>query len=312
MKKCPISLFLLLISFNSYTQEVTVPYEWYIQKADSLFQIGSYLEAARSYENSFSSNHDKGLIQDRYNAACSWALAGIPDSAFYQLQRIVYNGRYNDYDHLFEDEDLNSLHTDDRWKILMEEVKANKEKSDDIMYKSLSHSLDSIFEVDQNPRSEIDQVKSRYGSGSAEMKAFWTKLRNTDSLNLVFVKSVLNQYGWLGPREVGERGNSTLFLVIQHANLETQEQYLPMMQDAVKRGKAKPTSLALLVDRIEMRNDRPQIYGSQVTINKVTGDPEVYRIGDEIHVNERRASVGLEPLERYLKNWNMDYHLPEK
>jgi hypothetical protein len=98
--------------------------------------------------------------------------------------------------------------------------------------------------------------------------------------------------------------------VIQHADLKTQEKYLPIIKEAVKNGKASGANLALLVDRIEMRNGRPQIYGSQITMKD--GISVIYQIADEINVNKRRADVGLQPLEDYVRRWNIDYKLPTK
>ncbi|MDT3404368.1 hypothetical protein [Mucilaginibacter terrae] len=39
---------------------------------------------------------------------------------------------------------------------------------------------------------------------------------------------------------------------------------------------------------------------------KATIDP----IEDEPNVNKRRAAVGLQPLEDYVKQWGIEYHLP--
>ncbi|MGE3825703.1 MAG: DUF6624 domain-containing protein [Bacteroidia bacterium] len=120
-----------------------------------------------------------------------------------------------------------------------------------------------------------------------------------DYKNLEKVNSILETYGWLSADEVGDTGNQALFLVIQHADILTQEKYLPMMKEAVKKGNARPQDFALLVDRVEMRNGRPQVYGSQL-VNK-NGKTTLYPIIDSINVNKRRAEVGLESLEEYLQ-----------
>ena len=130
-------------------------------------------------------------------------------------------------------------------------------------------------------------------------------MNEKDSINLIKVKAILDQYGWLGSDIVGGQGNQTIFLVIQHADLRTQEKYLPMMQEAVRHGKAKGSHLALLIDRVEMYNGRPQIYGSQ--LNGENGKYKFYPILDEANVNKRRAEVGLEPLEEYAKQFNIEY-----
>lgn len=132
-----------------------------------------------------------------------------------------------------------------------------------------------------------------------------------DSVNLLKVTRILDKYGWLGPDVIGWQGGTALFLVIQHADLKVQEKYLPIMREAVKVGKMNSGSLALLEDRVALRQGKKQIYGSQIEKN-AKGDWVVSPIEDEINVNERRKSVGLEPLEDYVKKWNIDYKLPKK
>lgn len=52
-----------------------------------------------------------------------------------------------------------------------------------------------------------------------------------------------------------------------------------------------------------------RLYGSQI---QRTGDTFViYPIEDEPNVNKRRAEVGLQPLEEYVKQWGIEYTLPE-
>ena len=85
-----------------------------------------------------------------------------------------------------------------------------------------------------------------------------------------------------------------------------------MMREAVKNGKAAGSSLALLEDRVALGQEKKQIYGSQIHRDQRTGKYFVAPIEDEFNVNRRRASVGLEPLEDYVKHWNIDYKLPSK
>jgi hypothetical protein len=91
---------------------------------------------------------------------------------------------------------------------------------------------------------------------------------------------------------IGAKANYTLFLVIQHAELAYQEKYYPLMEQSVNEGESRPGDLAMLQDRILMRQDKKQIYGSQVVFNKITGDQEFYPIEDEKNVNVRRAKGG--------------------
>ncbi|MGE0637646.1 MAG: DUF6624 domain-containing protein [Bacteroidia bacterium] len=158
--------------------------------------------------------------------------------------------------------------------------------------KKLVEELRIIYQDDQfGGRDEL--------KGTGYDKQLWRKIEANDYKNLEKVKSILETYGWLSADEVGDTGNQALFLVIQHADILTQEKYLPMMKEAVKKGNARPQDFALLVDRVEMRNGRPQVYGSQL-VNK-NGKTTLYPIIDSINVNKRRAEVGLESLEEYLQ-----------
>jgi hypothetical protein len=87
--------------------------------------------------------------------------------------------------------------------------------------------------------------------------------------------------------------------------LETQKKYLPMMKDAVIKGNANPVSLALLIDRIEIREGRKQIYGSQIGTNPDNKTQYVLPLIDPDHVDERRKEVGLGLMSDYVKNWNL-------
>jgi hypothetical protein len=176
--------------------------------------------------------------------------------------------------------------------------------------KKLSALLDTVYNEDQTDRLKIDRLQKQYGWQSEQMKALWEKINIQDSINLVKVKAIIDTYGWVGADEVGKQGAKAIFLVIQHADSLTQVTYLPAMREAVKNGKALPQDLALLEDRVLTKQGKEQIYGSQVRTNE-TGKYEFYPIKDEVNVNKRRASVGLEPLEKYAKHFGIKYVLPK-
>ena len=61
-----------------------------------------------------------------------------------------------------------------------------------------------------------------------------------------------------------------------------------------------------------MREGKKQIYGTQLTWNEKTGRYELYPIEDEEHVDLLRASVGLQPIAEYLKDFGLRYIPPGK
>jgi hypothetical protein len=301
-----------LLSVNTfYAQQNQDEYARLIKKADSLYNAKDYKASGAMYSAAFKSIGWKGIPNDRYNAACSWAMANVPDSAFFNLERIARVTGYQNYQHLISDEDLKTLHSDKRWNSLTELVKQNKEKAEANLNKPLVAKLDSIYKDDQSYRVQSQELQKKYGWDSKEIKDLWKIIQVKDSLNLIQVKTILDTHGWLGADVIGIQGNSTLFLVIQHADLKTQEKYLPMMQEAVRKGKATGSSLALLEDRIEIRNGRKQIYGSQIGTDPKTKLSYVSPLIDPDNVDKRRAQVGLQPLAEYVKNWDMKWNVEQ-
>lgn len=178
--------------------------------------------------------------------------------------------------------------------------------------KTLMAQLDTIHQEDQKYRIRLDELlkKSRTESENMELITLIELMNEKDSLNLIKVETIVNEYGWLGADVIGKQGNKTLFLVIQHSNLETQLKYLPIMREALTVGNINSNDFALLEDRIAMGQGKRQIYGSQI---KIDGDEfYVYPIIEPEKVNERRSKVGLEPIEDYVKSvgmtWDIEKH----
>lgn len=166
--------------------------------------------------------------------------------------------------------------------------------------------LEHIHDLDQNDRHNVG------GFIGAQKDSVVAHMTLYDSLNLVRVTAIIDSAGWLGSDLIGQKANQALFLVIQHgdAKPEIQAQYLPLMRDAVQEGKANSWELAMLEDRVRVNHGQPQIYGSQ--IGWKDGKPYMQPIEDEEHVNERRAAVRLEPLEKYAERFDLQWSPPVK
>lgn len=166
--------------------------------------------------------------------------------------------------------------------------------------------LEHIHDLDQNDRHNVG------GFIGAQKDSVVAHMTLYDSLNLVRVTAIIDSAGWLGADVIGQKANQALFLVIQHgdAQPELQAQYLPLMRDAVQEGRANSWELAMLEDRVRVNHGQPQIYGSQ--IGWKDGKPFMQPIEDEEHVNERRAAMRLEPLEKYAERFDLHWSPPVK
>ena len=173
--------------------------------------------------------------------------------------------------------------------------------------KELVAILDSIHHEDQKYREESQVLEKQYGWDSKEVQDVWKTINSKDSINLIKVEKILADYGWLGADVVGETGNKTLFLVIQHSNTQTQVKYLPMLREAVKNGKAKASYLALMEDRVLLAQGEKQVYGSQLEMDNKTNLYVLSPMIDPDNVDKRRAEVQLQPISEYLKFWDLTW-----
>ena len=169
----------------------------------------------------------------------------------------------------------------------------------------LKRELLKIWHEDQDTRKEWGELWKKFGDKSPQVDSIIRVMRIQDSLHLIRITTILDEKGWVGEDKVGKLANNTLFLIIQHSNLKTQQKYLPMMQKAVREGKTEAGWLALLEDRIALDEGRKQTYGSQLYWDKITKKSFVAPLEDPDNVDKRRKSVGLEPLADYLMQWNI-------
>jgi hypothetical protein len=191
-------------------------------------------------------------------------------------------------------------------------MQANLDEYEKDFDKPLKEQLEKIYVRDQTLRQLYVDAEEKFGKDSEEMRYFWGLVDEQDSLNEAEVVKIIEERGWVGIPLVGGQANITLWLVIQHAPLETQEKYLPLLRASVLKGESSGSHLALLEDRIQMRNGKPQTYGSQITSDSKTGEQIVYEVKDPAYVNQRREEVGLGPIEEYVKRWGIEWTVEQK
>lgn len=124
--------------------------------------------------------------------------------------------------------------------------------------------------------------------------------QQTNSLNRVVVDSLL-QNGW--PDGLSEQSNQTIWLIIDHGDVEYQERYLPLIEQQAMRGIISLADYATLSDRVNVRRQRPQRYGTQTSYTQRNGEvfTYVYPIEDMDKLDSLRLSVDLDSMHIYLR-----------
>jgi hypothetical protein len=141
-------------------------------------------------------------------------------------------------------------------------------------------------------------------------QAAYDQLLCVDDENAKWLEQVVNEIGWPTVDLVGEEGAHAAWILAQHADRHPsfQRRCQMLMQEAAAHGQASPADLAHLTDRVLLAQGKEQIYGTQTTARD--GRFIACRLRDPDRVDELRASVGLEPLEIYLKSVLEQYGKP--
>ena len=156
----------------------------------------------------------------------------------------------------------------------------------------LKEELEGVFERDQYDRILWHQAITRYPQQTRRNDMLAARTVESDSINLIIVNRVLSEGGFPRRSQVGEFATLAVFSVYQHNPLDYQKQFLPQLEEAVSNGEIAPAYLAVLKDRIDIREGRPQKYGSQRD-----GNGKLCPLLDASRVNEWRQEVGLPPIE---------------
>jgi hypothetical protein len=127
MKKIIPILLCFIWTTTIFGQKVTSEYNAFVKKADSLYNVKDYKNSGIAYSSAFKTLGNKGQTKDRYNAARSWALANVPDSAFDCLFRIVKKRLITNSDTIINEKDFKTLQADKRWQKLLDLVKLHNE-----------------------------------------------------------------------------------------------------------------------------------------------------------------------------------------
>lgn len=273
-----------------------------LAQADSALFAGSFSLASEQYAKylKYVSSPDNTVI---YNAACAASMSG---EASRGLNYLVALANRDSMWYLKDplDPDLLNL-TDlpewDNFYKMISERRMNIEKNFDT---SLRRRLTQIRRSDQDIRLRFLAAYNAQTPDTLLINRLLQEMKETDAANLAEIDSILNEFGWPGRDRVGDECVA-IWLVLQHADVESQTKALPMLKSAAEKGDIDPSAIAMLEDRILVNSGKRQIYGTQYYYEDDDGAKKriIYPIEDVENVDNRRIAAGLQPLrEAYTKD----------
>ena len=171
--------------------------------------------------------------------------------------------------------------------------------------KSTDKLLAEVWNDDQQPRHQLMELtKAVTVEGRTELIDSLIRVNDiverNDAKNIKVVDKILKS-GL--PQGLSEESYKTIWIVIDHAPLEKQEQYLPLVEQMATEGYIGVDEYAILYDRVAMGQNRHQRYGSQLVQFGTTGAQKLYvwPIEDAAKLDSLRNSVGMSPFSDYLK-----------
>jgi hypothetical protein len=155
-------------------------------------------------------------------------------------------------------------------------------------------------EVDCNKKSEI--LSEVYISDQKiRRENNLIKYAKEDHRNQELVISIIEKCGMPTLHEVNQEQMNAIWLGLQHTESKYRIKYFPLIEKAVKNGDLSKEQYALMKDRILMDEGKPQLFGSQIKNGKL------YDLAEPETVNQRRQEMGLEPIEDYLKGFDITF-----
>jgi len=173
--------------------------------------------------------------------------------------------------------------------------------------------LDTIRRTEQRPIQLRDSLIEIYGAESKEIQEQQSIYKKNHIINEKKIRTILDNHGWPKKEHLGELGNLTICNVIQHADNAIRIKYLPLMRQAVMDKKLEARFLVRAEDRIATESGDLQIYGGQMKYYPETKSFNVWPVYDPTNIDNRRAEIGLGPINEHLKNrFNFEWNLEEQ
>ena len=146
----------------------------------------------------------------------------------------------------------------------------------------------------------FEQTEQTSGEPNERFIAVVEEQNAVDEENFRRLEEIVKEHGWPGISLVGAEAGNVARMLIQHNTLERQKEYLPILKAAAEEGEVEAWGIAMLEDRIRVREGRNQLYGSNIEPGP-EGECAVTPIDDPETVDERRQAVGLPPMDEYLR-----------
>jgi hypothetical protein len=155
---------------------------------------------------------------------------------------------------------------------------------------------------DQAPRQNLTPARM-------QDTTFLQQLLRGDSARSHRLQELVTQYGWPNTIRAGPAAAQAAFLLLQHSPLHGfQQELLPEVETLARAGAMPAADVAMLTDRVLVRQGSAQRYGTQFDLRD--GQWVMHPVEDEAALDQRRSEMGLPPLDEYMRQLEQFYGAP--
>jgi uncharacterized protein DUF6624/uncharacterized protein DUF4135 len=154
-------------------------------------------------------------------------------------------------------------------------------------------------------------LRNQWADGGFADSALERQLRVLTDSAATWLRDVIRKHGWPGHGLVGKHAADAACQLVQHLEdqVDFQKECLGLIRAAAAAGDVPWRQVAYLTDTICLNEDRPQVYGTKFRNEGGTLVPCPIEQPDE--VDERRKSMGMEPLNHYARRLRQRFPLPD-
>jgi hypothetical protein len=164
--------------------------------------------------------------------------------------------------------------------------------------------------IDQRLREELlammrrdDEVRARLAADGSLYQGYHREMEAVHRSHATRLHEIFDERDrWPGRSEVGDDGAAALWRLVQHAigDPPLLRNFLDHLNRLAGTVDDRPTERAMLEDRVRVFEGRPQLYGTQLDWDGDGRLDVAVGVEDPLHVDQRRAAVGLPPLQDTL------------
>jgi hypothetical protein len=277
-------------------------------QGEALRNEGDIPGAIAAFEKAFREN--PADQKNVYNLACALSINKQLDKCFKYLSLAVEMEASLTP---LTDPDLLTARDDPRWPEFENKLISTLNAKRKTPYKDVEYAkaLWKLRAWDQAFFVEVGIAGRKIGMKSSVVEALWKFKFMIQEKNQAEVDGLIAKKGWPRVGDVGQEAAFGAYLVIMHSNAELQKKYLPIIKQMCEANELPWFRYANIYDRCQFNDNKPQRYGTHTRYNEQTKSEELYPLEDESKVNAWRKELGMQPLEEYLKQFNIIFR-PKK